>query len=188
MVKILDIKFIVDLPANGNFDAIYTAYVQAFSTWIEQTYPLIIANTPVYSGTDPRAQRGFLRSFIKLIWSALPDGTKYRTLGVPGASNFGSAAYHARSAIMSLHYGWAAPFLRRASNKKVMSFPVKGGQVINRGSGYVYTRTAFQVKNQIRNQWIVDTLSRNYSVLDEIYKSNLNKENKRRKKVEIVRH
>jgi hypothetical protein len=126
---------------------------------------------------------------IKKVWGVLPDGTKYRTLGVPGASTFGSSAYHAYSAIMSLHFGWLAPFIRKSSKKKVMSFPVSNGQAISRGkgSGFVYTKTAFQVQNQKRNQWILNVMNNNFTTLNDIYKANLEKANLRRKKIEIVR-
>lgn len=135
------------------------AFVQALDAYHQYLYPIILAATPTYKGSDPRRSPGFVRSQIKLI-PARMAGRTYMTIGVPGASAKGSDAYHAWNAIQAAHYGWAGPFIRYPSNKKTMYFPATGKllRTPTRTTGmkgqWISTQRAIQTPNYPKNPWI----------------------------------
>jgi len=156
-------KLIFIYPKNIS-GRVFRGTYAAFSRWQEAIFPIVIAKTPVYHGAaDERAKPGFVRSHIKMMWTTGPKGMRFKTIGVPGATKKGSAAYHALMAINSLHEGRAAFTIK---GSPILTFPVKKGAIFSnqgtRGPGrtkgptnWVITKKATQKAWPIsKNPWL----------------------------------
>lgn len=141
-----------------------------YNRWMEIIYPIIVRDTPTYSGNDPRRRPGFVKSSLKLMVT-MSSGMRTKTVGVPGGDVKGTPAYNAWHAIRSLHEGWRGPFIRRPKGK-ILTFPLQKGVSFKNpmaanpppgGKGkktWVITTKAVQKKGPKSNPWVYNIMDR----------------------------
>lgn len=177
--------------------SVLKALYKAYSEWQEALYPEVISETPITKSEDPRAIRGFVRDHIKLMTSHGEKGLPYKTIGVPGGTVRGTPAFHALSAIYAFH-GWTGrPLTIRPRRSKVLTFPLKKGEVFRRpelarpppwGKGpkrWLVVPKVFQPSWGKPNPWIARIFEHNKDLLLRLVEDRIVKTIKRGRRVKV---
>lgn len=190
-------RFVFKYPPNLTIKVLRGFYA-AFSHWQEMLYPEVIAETPISQGIDPRQPKGLLRKHIRLMWSTGEQGLKYKAIGVPGGTVYGSPAYHALSAVRAYHGATGRPLTIKPVSKEVLTFPlgraiVRNPQVLRQGPGrsrgprnWVVTRKVYQPRWAPPNPWIIRIWNEKAGLLPMLLYQELSKVRRERKTIEVA--
>jgi len=189
--RTLDPKFKIVISGGKHFATDTTRrIIGEYNRWMESIYPIIVSETPMYSGNDPRRSPGFVKGSIKLMVT-MSSGLRTKTVGVPGGDAKGTPAYNAWHAVRSLHEGWRGPFTRYPKGK-VLTFPLKRGTTFKNpmtasppltGSGkgkkqWVITTKSVQKTGPKPNPWVERIIDRRFGDLVSMINNAIKKQSK----------